>query len=131
MIRNIIFILFFLSFLITAGCGFFVAGAMTGAGIFSYMDGELTRSYQSDFNTTVKACTKALKTNNLTLKGKQLEGLSAEISSEYYNGKPVTITILRAESNISRVSVRSGIVGVWDKNFSEQIHVSIAHYLQQ
>jgi len=131
MIRHITFIFLIFSVVVTAGCSFFVAGAVTGAGFFSYMDGELTRSYQSDFNAAVKACEDALKANNLTIKEQILEGLSAEISSEYYNGKPVTIKILRSEINISTVSIRSGIVGVWDKDFSEQIHVSIAHYLQQ
>ena len=131
MIRNITFILLFLTGLISAGCSFFVAGAMTGASVFSYMDGELTRSYQSDFDTTVKACTDALKANNMTIKEKIINGLSAEISSEYYNGKPVTVKILRTEVNISQVAIRSGIVGVWDKDFSEQIHVSIAYHLQQ
>jgi len=131
MIRNITFILLFLTGLISAGCSFFVAGAMTGASVFSYMDGELTRSYQSDFDTTVKACTDALKANNMTIKEKIINGLSAEISSEYYNGKPVTVKILRTEVNISQVAIRSGIVGVWDKDFPEQIHVSIAYHLQQ
>ncbi|QTA83769.1 DUF3568 [Desulfonema limicola] len=130
MLRNIIFIILFPVILTTAGCGIF-AGAMTGAGVFSYMNGELTRSYQSDFNTTVKACTDALQASNLTIKETILEGLSAKITSEYYNGKPVSIKIMRYETNISKVSIRSGIMGVWDKDLSEQIHVSIAGYLQQ
>jgi len=95
------------------------------------MEGELTCSYQADFNTAVRACTDAAKANNLRIKGKKENSLSVEIASEYYNGKPVTIKILRIDLNISQVSVRSGLVGVWDKDFSEQIHVSIAQYLQE
>lgn len=123
MIRNILLFLFFVT---CCGCT-----SITGVGVFSYMDGELTRSYQADFKTTVKACSQALAANSLTIKNENMEGLSAQISAEYYNGKPVTVKILRARLNISRVAVRSGIVGVWDKDFSEQIHVSIEQHLQQ
>ena len=131
MIRNITFLFLILFTMTGTGCGFFVAGAVSGAGIFSYMDGELTRLYQADFSTTIKACSNALKANSLTIKNEKLEGLSAQINAEYYNGKPVTVKIMRASTNISKVAVRSGIIGVWDKDFSEQVHVSIEQHIQQ
>jgi len=35
------------------------------------------------------------------------------------------------EPRITKVSVRSGMVGIWDKNVSELIHASIAQRLQK
>jgi hypothetical protein len=121
---------FILLCLLLSGCTLFVAGAATGIGVYSYIDGELKRSYQSDFDKTVQVSAEVLETLDIKITEKISQGMTATIQGEYYNGKPVTIRILRADTRITEVGVRSGLVGVWDKEFSERIHENIAQKLQ-
>ncbi|MFO7972243.1 MAG: DUF3568 family protein [Desulfobacterales bacterium] len=46
------------------------------------------------------------------------------------DGTPVTIKTATRAPGTTEVSIRSGILGVWDKKVSELIHASIAQRLQ-
>ena len=81
--KTTIFIIIILFFLPTAGCELFVAGTVTGAGVFSYIDGELKRSYQADFNRAVTACKDALTANNLTIKEEILIAIKGIAAVKY------------------------------------------------
>lgn len=116
--------------LLMAGCAVVVTGAATGAGVYSYMDGQLIRTYQAPFDQTNRACTESLKSLKITLTHEKTDGIHTTFTGKRTDGTPITITTEMIEPNITQVSVRSGVVGIWDKKNSELIHVSIAQRLQ-
>lgn len=117
--------------LIMAGCGFFIAGTVAGVGVYSYVNGELIRSYQTGYDQALEACTDVLEKQDLKITETEQKSLSTVISSEYYNGKPVTVKVTRRSTNITEIAIRSGIMGVWDRDFSQRIHETIAQQLEQ
>lgn len=112
-----------------AGCGLFVVGAVVGAGAYTYINGELKRSYQAGYEATVQAAVDALADMQIEAKSIQKHGLTTTIDGRS-KGKPVTVGIARVDVNISEVGVRSGYVGVWDRKFSTEIHEKIARRLR-
>jgi hypothetical protein len=51
------------------------------------------------------------------------------LTAERSDGVPVTIEIVMLAPLITQVSIRTGVVGIWDKKSSELIHASIAKKL--
>lgn len=117
---------------VTAGCTAFVAGAGTGTGaaVYTYKCGELKRSYQASFDKTILACNTALKSLNITIKEKTPDGIQTRIKGKCADKTSVTIKIKMIAPNITEISIRSGIIGLWDKKRSGSIHASIAQKLQ-
>ncbi len=111
-----------------AGCAFFVAGAVVGAGAYTYVNGELKRTYQATYDHAVQASERALAEMNISIKSIEKQGLTTVIEGNF-NGKPVLVNIARVDLNITEIGVRSGYVGVWDKGFSTEIHEKIAQRL--
>jgi len=62
---------------------------------------------------------------------KTSDSIKATIKAKQSNGTPVTIKTVMITPGTTEVSVRSGIVGIWDKKVSELIHASIAQRLQK
>jgi len=114
-----------------AGCAVVVTGAAAGAGVYTYMNGKLERSYQAPFDKTNRACTETLKSLKIAIIEESSDGINATIKAKRSDGTPVTITTSMVEPRITEVSVRSGVVGVWDKRVSELIHATIAQRLQK
>ncbi len=122
--------LFLFTCLYLGGCALSPTGT-AGDGIYSYMNGALSRAYQVRYNKALTACIRALEKQDLKITENRQMALYTVIKSEYFNGKPVTVIVKRSGSNITEISVRSGITGLWDKKFSEQIHAAIAQEFQQ
>ena len=114
---------------IITGCAFFVTGAIVGAGAYTYVNGELKRSYQAAYDPTVQASLSAMKEMHIEVISIKKQGLTTTIEGNI-NGKPVVTRISRMDVNISEVGVRSGYVGVWEKNFSMEVHEKIALHLR-
>jgi hypothetical protein len=112
-----------------AGCALFVTGAVVGAGAYTYVNGELKRTYQASYEKTVQASLSALAEMKIEVQSVDQQGLTTTIAGKR-NGKPVTTRISRVDINISEVGVRSGVVGVWEKDFSTQVHEKIARHLR-
>lgn len=112
-----------------AGCGLFVAGAVVGAGAYTYVNGELKRSYQAGYEQTVQASVDAMNEMKIEVKSINKQGLTTTIDGKF-NGKPVKTDISRVDVNISEVGVRSGYVGIWEKDFSTKVHENIARRLR-
>ncbi|MFH1580717.1 MAG: DUF3568 family protein [Pseudomonadota bacterium] len=115
--------------LIITGCAFFVAGAGTGAAVYTYKCGELKKSYQASLDKTIIATATALKSLKITITEKTPVGIIATIKGKCSDKTSVKIKIGMITDRITEVSVRSGIVGVWSKKRSELIHASIAQRL--
>ena len=131
MTRNLLLSVILSCYLITIGCAVVVTGAVVGAGTFTYMNGQLSRLYQAPFDTTNQACTATLKKLKIVITEEASDGINAIIKAKRTDGTPVTVKTEMVESRITKVSVRSGMVGIWDKNVSELIHASIAQRLQK
>lgn len=114
-----------------AGCAVVVTGAGVGAGVYTYMNGQLQRSYQAPFDKTNQACTATLKSLKIAIIEEASDGINTTIKAKRTDGTPVIIKTAMIEPRITEVSVRSGVVGVWDKRVSELIHASIAQRLQK
>jgi len=94
------------------------------------MDGQLIRSYQAPFDKTNRACTATLENLKMAITEETSDGIRATIKAKQTDGSPVTVQTVMIDPKITEVSVRSGVVGVWDKKISELIHASIAQRLQ-
>lgn len=116
--------------LLTAGCAALVAGTATGVGVYSYMNGELWRGYQAGFEEAVAGTQAALKEMKLRVTEAAPGSLEARFKARRPDGKPVAVTVTREKPNITRIGVRSGLVGVWDKDYSERVHGRIAEQLR-
>jgi len=130
MIRKVLILLLLSSYFITLGCAAFIAGTGAGVGVYTYVNGELKTSYQATFDETNRACTAVLESLEMVITEKTSDSIKATIKAKQTDGTPVTIKTLMITPGTTEVSVRSGIIGIWDKKVSELIHASIAQRLQ-
>jgi hypothetical protein len=129
--RNLLLSVILSCYLITVGCAAVITGAVVGAGAYTYMNGQLSRLYQAPFDTTNQACTATLKKLKIAITEEASDGINMTIKAKRTDGTSVTVITEMVEPSITKVSVRSGMVGIWDKNVSELIHASIAQRLQK
>ena len=129
MIRKVFVCLLLSSYFIILGCHLFIAGTGAGAGVYTYVNGELKTSYQAPFDETNRACIAVIKDLGMEITKKESDSIKAKINARQTDGTPVTIKIAMRAPGTTEVSVRSGIVGVWDKKVSELIHATIAQRL--
>lgn len=114
-----------------SGCAVVVTGAAAGAGVYTYMNGQLQRSYQAPFDKTNRACTATLKSLKIAIIEETSDGINTTLKAKRTDGTPVTIKTAMIEPQITEVSVRSGALGIWNKRVSELIHATIAQRLQK
>jgi len=115
--------------LLTGGCAALVVGAGTGAGVYSYVEGELRRAYPADFSSALAATEQALAHLKIRIESKTADGVTTLLKAKRSDGTPVTVKVIRVSPRITEIGVRSGVVGLWDKNVSELIHATIAKRL--
>jgi hypothetical protein len=111
------------------GCAALVAGTVAGAGVYTYVNGELKRSYPESFDKIYPICIETLEGLKITIEEKESDGIGATINARRIDGTPVWVKVIMITPKITEVSVRSGVVGLWDKKVSELIHASIAQRL--
>lgn len=104
-------------------------GAGTGTGIYAYVNGDLTRSYQVEFAKTITACITVLAKLKMQIKEKTETGIQTTLKALRANDIPVTVKITMISPKMTEVSVRSGVVGIWDKQVAKLIHSYIAYTL--
>jgi hypothetical protein len=118
------------SWLLT-GCIALVVGAGAGAGTFAYVDGKLSRTYQANYKTTYEVCKGILGDMKMPILEEDTDGLQTTIKSQRVDETPMTVTIRIIDPDWTEVSVRTGYVGVWKKEISEQFHEFIAERIKQ
>jgi outer membrane protein OmpA-like peptidoglycan-associated protein len=112
-----------LSFLHLYGCAVAVIGiGAAGAGAFAYLNGKLTKTYESEYHETIRASRVTLEELKIPVSETTADELKADISAARPDGTPVSIEVVRIDSTHTQVSVRTGSLGVWDRRVSEQIH---------
>ncbi|MDD2605754.1 MAG: DUF3568 family protein [Desulfobacterales bacterium] len=115
--------------LLTTGCAALVVGAGTGAGVYSYVEGELRRTYAADATVALDATHQALEHLKIRIESETSDGITTLIKAKRPDGSPVTVKVSLVSPRVTEIGVRSGFVGLWDKNVSELIHATIAQRL--
>ena len=101
---------------------------ITGCAAFQ---GNLTKSYESEYHNTVKASSDTLKKLEIPVTEKLSDGLKTVLNAKRFDGTPVTIEVMRVNQNRTEVLVRTGKGFVLDKTVSTQIHEFIGESLTQ
>ncbi len=105
------------------GCAAVIIGAgAVGTGVFAYAEGKLSRMYESGYRETVEASIETLDSLKIPVKAKTADELKTIIAAERPDGTPVRVEVARVKPELTEVAVRTGKLGVFDKNTSRQIH---------
>jgi outer membrane protein OmpA-like peptidoglycan-associated protein len=110
------------SLFVTTGCAVALIGIGAGIGAFAYINGKLIKTYESEYHKTIAASRKTLEELKIPITEEIGDELNTIIRAKRPNGTPISIEVEKIEQNLTEVSVRSGAVGVWDKEVSMEIH---------
>jgi len=112
-----------------SGCAALVAATGAGAGAYTYVNGELVRSYPVSYSRTMEVCTQILNDLNMPIKAQTSDGVQTTITTERKDGTPMTLKVTIIGLDATEVSVRTGMVGYWNRDLSEQFHDFISRRL--
>ena len=113
------------------GCAAVIVGAGVGAGTYTYIKGDLKRSYQVKFDKTLNVCISILEDLNQPIIEKTTDGEKTTIKTKRKDGSPQTIHVAIESIEWTQVSVRTGEVGYWKRAVSQQFHNFIAERLKE
>ena len=121
-----------LSFLTLAGCTAAMNAKEADPEVetYSYLTGNLTRTYLAEYHDAVRAVRSTLEKLNIPITDTMGDGLKTEFKARRADDTPVEIEIVLIDKARSQVSVRTGTVGVWDSRVSGQIHGYVAEALE-
>lgn len=120
-------LLFSMQFL--SGCAALFVAAGAGAGAYTYISGNLVREYQADFESSVKASLQTMRSLEFKLIEEKGDGLWVTIEGKRADETPVYIELERLGPSRTEVGVRTGEVGYFNLQVSEQIHEYLAKNL--
>jgi outer membrane protein OmpA-like peptidoglycan-associated protein len=114
------------------GCAAAIIGlGAAGAGVAAYLNGKLTKTYESEYHYTVRASSATLENLKIPITETIADELRTEIKAKRPDDTPVEIEVVRIDQEHTQVSVRTGSLGVWDRKVSEQIHDYINQHLKR
>jgi hypothetical protein len=116
--------------LISTGCIAVVVGAGAGAGTFAYVDGQLSRTYHASYEKTYTVIQGILADLKQPILEEKTDGTQTTIRSERSDGTPISVRVRIIDPEWTEVSVRTGHIGVWKKQISEQFHEFIAERIK-
>ena len=114
-----------------AGCAAVIIGAGVGAGTYTYIKGDLKRSYPVKFEKALKVCISILDDLDQPIVEKTTDGEKTTIKTKRKDGSPQTINVAIESTEWTQVSIRTGVVGYWKKDVSRQFHEFIAERLKE
>lgn len=114
----------------TAGCAALVVGAGAGAGAYSYVQGELIRSYPAPYPEVMRVCRQILEDLAMPVQETRSDGDQTVISTERKDGTPMTIKVRIINLEVTEVAIRTGRVGFWDREASTSFHEFITARLK-
>ena len=120
-----------LSIWLLTGCVALIVGAGVGAGTYSYIEGDLKRSYQVKFDKTLQICIEILNDLGQPILEKTTDGEKTTIKTKRKDDTDQTIEVSIISVDWTQVSVRTGVVGYWKKDISQQFHEFIAERLKK
>jgi hypothetical protein len=95
--------------LLSGGCAAALVGA--GAGTVAYIRGDLEAVVESNIDATYQASVKALGQLEITPTSKAKDALTAKIVGRDADDKKVTIKLARTADNLTKLSIRIGLIG--------------------
>lgn len=113
------------------GCAGVIVGVGIGAGTFTYIEGDLKRSYTVKFDKALNVCIGILEDLNQPILEKTTDGEKTTIKTQRKDGSPQTIQVAIESIEWTQVSVRTGTVGYWKRDVSQQFHTFIAERLKE
>ncbi len=116
--------------IVTAGCAALVVGAGAGAGAYSYVQGELIRSYPAAYTEVMRVCAQLLQDLEMPVQATRSDGDQTIITTERKDGTPMTIKVRIVNLEVTEVAIRTGRVGLWDREASASFHEFIAARLK-
>lgn len=111
---------------LSTGCIALVVGAGAGAGTFAYVNGKLSRTYQANYETTYAACKGILQDLKQPVLEEKTDGTQTTIRSQRFDETPMIIKVRIIDPEWTEVSVRTGHIGVWKREISEQFQEFVA-----
>ena len=120
-----------LSIWLLSGCAAVIVGAGVGAGTYTYIKGDLKRSYPVKFDKALNVCISILEDLNQPIVEKTTDGEKTTIKTKRKDGSAQTINVAIESTEWTQVSVRTGLVGYWKRDVSEQFHKFIAERLKE
>jgi hypothetical protein len=115
---------------ISSGCIALVIGAGAGAGTFAYVNGKLSRTYQANYETTYAVIKGILEDMKQPILEEKTDGTQTTIRSQRVDETPMTINVRIIDPEWTEVSVRTGHIGVWKREISEQFHEFVAERIK-
>jgi len=129
--KHLLIALLLAASLMSTGCPAVIVGAGAGAGMYTYAEGNLKRTYQAPFDQAMEAAMETMVALRMTvLQEPTGDAIKSVIKAERSDGTPVTVTLGMVSSNITEIGVRSGVVGYWDQKVSKLVHANIAQRLE-
>jgi hypothetical protein len=112
-----------------SGCAAVVVATGAGAGAYSYVNGELARAYPAPYVQTLEICQQILNDLNMPIQEQTSDGVQTTIATERKDGTPMTLKIKIIGLDVTEVSVRTGVVGYWNRDLSQQFQEFISQRL--
>jgi hypothetical protein len=100
-------------------------------GTYTYIKGELIRSYQAEFSKVLQVCIDILNDIDQPILDKTTDGEKTTIRTKRKDGTDQTIEVSIINVDTTQVTVRTGVVGYWKKDISRQFHEFIAERLER
>lgn len=120
--RNLHLLFLILIQVLLSGCSAVVLGIGVGAGAVAYTSGGLSRTYEAEYHRAVGASMDTLHQLKIPPAEKIADELKTEIKANRADGSPVTVEVERINSQRTQISIRTGTIGILDKQVSNQIH---------
>ncbi|MGD8492408.1 MAG: DUF3568 family protein [Desulfobacterales bacterium] len=130
MVRRLLLLTTLVHTLLTTGCVALIVGAGAGAGTFAYVNGQLSRTYQASYEKTYAVCHQILADLKQPILEENTDGIQTTIRSKRVDETPMTVRIRIIDPAWTEVSVRTGHVGVWKRQISEQFHKFVAERIK-
>ena len=126
MLKRLYLIIVLVYLWVSTGCIALVVGAGAGAGTFAYVNGQLSRTYPANYQTTYEVGKGILEDMKQPVLEEKTDGAQTTIESQRFDKTPMTITVRIIDPEWTEVSVRTGHIGVWKREISEQFHEFVA-----
>jgi outer membrane protein OmpA-like peptidoglycan-associated protein len=131
--RNLTVILLLAYSLIISGCAVAVLGMGAAAGTgAAWVAGKDIRIYDSEYHQTVQACIATLNALKIPVSQTSADELKTTIQARRADDTPVFIEVARSgQPGHSEVGIRTGVVGISEREASNQIHDALKERLRR